>query len=131
LDYLYSIARVVGSRLCQRLCNRRIYSPASGDRRGGTAHSVDPRTKINLREQQLEYLMRLNSTMLIGLVLIVIGIIALAYQGITYTTREKILDVGPLEATAERQKTIPLPPIVGGAALAGGLLMILAGAKKS
>jgi hypothetical protein len=75
--------------------------------------------------------MRMNSTMLIGLVLIVIGIIALAYQGITYTTREKILDVGPLEATAEKQKTIPLPPIVGGAALAGGLLMILAGAKKS
>jgi hypothetical protein len=131
LDYLYSTARVVGSRLCQRLCNRRIYSPASGDRRGCTAHSVDPRTKINLREQQLEYLMRLNSTMLIGLVLIVIGIVALAYQGITYTTREKILDVGPLEATAERQKTIPLPPIVGGAALAGGLLMIVAGAKKS
>lgn len=67
--------------------------------------------------------MGMNQTMLIGLVLIVIGMIALAYQGITYTTREKILDVGPLEATAERQKTIPLPPIVGGAALAGGLLI--------
>jgi hypothetical protein len=76
--------------------------------------------------------MRMNSTMLmIGLVLMVIGVIALAYQGITYTTREKIFDVGPLEATAERQKTIPLPPIVGGAALAGGLLMIFVGAKKS
>jgi hypothetical protein len=44
---------------------------------------------------------------------------------------KKILDVGPLEATAERQKTIPLPPIVGGAALVGGLLMIFAGAKKT
>jgi hypothetical protein len=75
--------------------------------------------------------MRMNSTMLIGSVLIVIGVIALAYQGITYTSREKILDVGPLEATAERQKTIPLPPIVGGAALVGGLLMIFAGAKKT
>jgi hypothetical protein len=75
--------------------------------------------------------MRMNSTVLIGVVLIVMGVIALAYQGITYTSREKILDVGPLEATAEKQKTIPLPPIVGGAALAGGLLMVFAGAKKT
>jgi hypothetical protein len=71
--------------------------------------------------------MRMNSTMLIGLILIVLGVVGLAYQGITYTTREKILDVGPLEATA---KTIPLPPIVGGVALAAGLLMVVAGAKK-
>jgi hypothetical protein len=75
--------------------------------------------------------MRMNSTMLIGVVLIVIGVIALAYQGITYTSREKILDVGPIEATAEKQKTFPLPPIVGGAALVGGLLMIFVGAKKT
>ena len=75
--------------------------------------------------------MRMNSTVLIGVVLIVIGIIGLAYQGITYTSREKILDVGPIEATAEKQKTIPLPPIIGGVALAGGLLMVFAGAKKN
>ena len=55
--------------------------------------------------------MHMNSTMLIGVVLIVIGMIAVAYQGITYTSREKILDVGPIEATAEKQKTIPVPPI--------------------
>jgi hypothetical protein len=75
--------------------------------------------------------MRMNSTVLIGVILIIIGVIALAYQGITYTTREKIIDVGPLEATAERQKTIPLPPLVGGAAVAGGLLLVFAGAKKT
>jgi hypothetical protein len=75
--------------------------------------------------------MRMNSTVLIGVVLIVIGIIGLAYQGITYTSREKILDVGPIEATAEKQKTFPLPPIVGGAALVGGLLMVFAGARKT
>jgi hypothetical protein len=75
--------------------------------------------------------MRMNSTMLIGVVLIVIGMIGLAYQGITYTSREKILDVGPIEATAEKQKTIPVPPIIGGVALAGGLLMVFAGAKKN
>lgn len=74
--------------------------------------------------------MRMNSTMLIGLILIVLGVVGLAYQGITYTTREKILDVGPLEATAKKEKTIPLPPIVGGVALAAGLLMVVAGAKK-
>jgi hypothetical protein len=73
----------------------------------------------------------MNSTVLIGVVLIVIGIIGLAYQGITYTSREKILDVGPIEATAEKQKTFPLPPIVGGAALVGGLLMVFAGARKT
>ncbi len=75
--------------------------------------------------------MRMNSTMLIGVVLIVIGMIGLAYQGITYTSREKILDVGPIEATAEKQKTIPVPPILGGVALVGGLLMVFAGAKKN
>jgi hypothetical protein len=74
--------------------------------------------------------MRMNSTMLIGLILIVLGVVGLAYQGITYTTREKILDVGPLEATAKKEKTIPLPPIVGGVALAAGLLMVVGGAKK-
>jgi hypothetical protein len=121
----------MGLGIRQRLRYWRIHSPASGDRRRCTAYSINPRKKINLTERQLELLMRMNSTTLIGLVLIVIGIIALAYQGITYTTREKILDVGPLEATAERQKTIPLPPIVGGAALAGGLLMIFVGTKRT
>ena len=75
--------------------------------------------------------MRTNSMMIIGIVLVVLGVIALAYQGITYTKREKILDVGPVQATAEREKTIPLPPLVGGLALAGGIVLIFAGAKKS
>jgi hypothetical protein len=69
--------------------------------------------------------------MLIGIILIVFGIVALAYQGITYTTREKVLDIGPLEATAEKQKTIPLPPIVGGLALVGGIILVATGARKS
>jgi hypothetical protein len=66
----------------------------------------------------------------IGVVLIIIGVAALAYQGITYTSREKVLDVGPIEATAEKEKTIPIPPIIGGVALAGGLLMVFVGARK-
>jgi len=65
------------------------------------------------------------------MVLVVLGVLALAYQGITYTKREKILDVGPLQATAEREKTIPLPPLVGGLSLAGGIALLIIGAVKS
>ena len=68
---------------------------------------------------------------LIGIVLIVIGIIALAYQGITYTTREKVVDIGPIQMTADKTKTIPLPPIVGGITLVGGIILLVAGGKKS
>ncbi len=72
---------------------------------------------------------------IIGIILIVLGVISLAYQGFTYTTREKkkVLDLGPLQATAtvEREKTIPLPPILGIAALAGGVVLVIVGSKKS
>ena len=68
--------------------------------------------------------------MLIAIVLIILGVIALAYQGITYTTREKVLKIGPIEATRETEKTIPLPPVLGGAALAVGIVLLIMGAKK-
>jgi hypothetical protein len=67
----------------------------------------------------------MSAARVIGIVLIVAGVLALAYQGITYTTREKVLDVGPIEATAEDRETIPLPPIIGVAALAGGIVLLL------
>jgi len=67
---------------------------------------------------------------LIGVALVVLGVIALVYQGITYTAHEKVLKIGPLEATQEVKKTIPLPPILGGAALAGGILLIFIGARR-
>ena len=67
---------------------------------------------------------------ILGVVLIVLGVLALAYQRITYTTRETVLDVGPIEATAERQKTIPLPPILGGAAVAAGVVVLVVGSRK-
>jgi uncharacterized membrane protein len=69
--------------------------------------------------------------MFIGIALIVLGLIALVYQGITYTTREKVVDLGPLKITAEKEKTIPLPPILGGLALAGGIVLVVAAARKS
>jgi len=68
---------------------------------------------------------------LVGIALIVLGIVAFTYQGITYTTREKVIDVGPLKATVEKEKTIPLPPILGGLSLAAGVVLLIAGARKS
>ncbi len=67
---------------------------------------------------------------LLGFILIVVGIMAFAYQGITYTTRENVVDIGPLHMTAERNRTLPLPPVVGALALAGGIVALFAGGKK-
>ena len=72
----------------------------------------------------------MKTNMLIGIILIVIGIIAFAYQGITYTTREKVVDIGPIQVTADKTKTLPLPPIVGGIALVGGIVLLVMGSKK-
>ena len=67
---------------------------------------------------------------LVGLVLLVFGLAALAYQGITYTSRETVIDLGPIHATAEREKTLRLPPVVGIAAVAGGVVLLIAGMRK-
>ena len=72
----------------------------------------------------------MKPAMLVGIILIVLGIVALAYQGITYTTKEKIVDLGPIEATAEREKTIPMPPILGGLALIGGVILVAVGGRR-
>jgi len=72
----------------------------------------------------------MKTNTMIGVILIVIGIIAFAYQGITYTTREKVVDIGPIHMTAEKTKTIPLPPVVGGLALLGGIVLLVAGNKR-
>jgi hypothetical protein len=68
--------------------------------------------------------------MILGIVLIVLGVIALAYQGISYTSREKVVDIGPLKVEAQKEKTIPLPPILGGVAVAAGVILTIAGARR-
>jgi len=68
--------------------------------------------------------------LLAGIVLVVLGALALAYQGINYTHEEKVLDVGPIHATRETQDRIPLPPIIGGLALVGGIALLVAGARQ-
>jgi uncharacterized membrane protein YidH (DUF202 family) len=72
--------------------------------------------------------MRTNT--LIAVVLIAVGIIAFAYQGINFTTREKVVDLGPLQMSADRTRTLPLPPIVGAIALVGGIALLIMGRKK-
>lgn len=72
----------------------------------------------------------MNGTSLIGIALIVLGVIAFAYQGITYTTREKVIDIGPIQASVEKEKTVPLPPVLGALALAGGIVLLIAGTRQ-
>jgi len=72
----------------------------------------------------------MKSISLAGILLVVVGALALAYQGITYTHRENILDVGSFHATEDTQKRIPLPPIVGGLALLAGVCLLAAGARQ-
>jgi hypothetical protein len=67
---------------------------------------------------------------ILAIVLIVFGVIALAYGGITYTRKEKVLDIGPIEATAEHRETVPLPPVLGGVALAGGIVLLFVGGRR-
>ena len=71
----------------------------------------------------------MKGALIVGIALIALGIIALAYQGITYTTREKVIDIGPIKASVDKEKTIPLPPLLGGIALVGGVLLVAVSAR--
>jgi hypothetical protein len=68
--------------------------------------------------------------MILGIVLIILGAIGLGVQGITYTTREKVVDVAGIQISAETQKTVPVPLIAGGAALAAGIAVVVVASRK-
>jgi hypothetical protein len=72
----------------------------------------------------------MKSSMLLGIILVIVGVIALGYQGITYTTQKKVVDLGPIHATKEEHHTIPLPPVIGVIALVGGIAVMVAGERK-
>ncbi len=72
----------------------------------------------------------MKPTTLFAIILIALGVVALGYEGITYTTKEKVIDIGPLKVTEEKTKTFPLPPIVGAIALVGGIVLLVAGNRK-
>lgn len=65
----------------------------------------------------------------VGFILIALGVAALAYQGFTYTTREKVIDLGPLQVNADKTHSVPLPPILGALAIAGGVVVLVVGKK--
>ena len=67
---------------------------------------------------------------LVGVLLIALGVAALGYQAITYTSRETVVDAGPLQVTADRQRTVQLPPVLGIVAVAGGVVLLIVGARR-
>lgn len=73
----------------------------------------------------------MRATVIVGIILIVAGALALAYQGISYTREREVLDVGPISATAETRETIPIPPVLGGLAIAAGVVLILVGRRRA
>jgi hypothetical protein len=72
----------------------------------------------------------MKSITMLGILLAVLGVLALVYQGFSYTRQEKIVDIGPIHATADKQEHVPLPPIVGGLALVSGAILLIMGAKQ-
>ena len=72
----------------------------------------------------------MKTATILGIALIMLGVVAFAYQGITYTTREKVIDLGPLQATVDTKQTIPLTPFVGGLALVGGIALLIVGGRR-
>lgn len=71
----------------------------------------------------------MKPTTWIGIVLVVLGVLSLAYQGINYNRQESVVNVGPVHLTTETHERIPLPPILGGLALAGGVVVLVAGTR--
>ncbi len=68
---------------------------------------------------------------IVGILLIILGVIAFAYQGFTYTTTEKAIDLGPIQVTAEKTHTFPLPPVVGAIAIVGGIFLLATSGRKA
>jgi uncharacterized membrane protein HdeD (DUF308 family) len=66
----------------------------------------------------------------LGVILIIIGVVALAYQGISYTKKDKVVDLGPLKVETEKKETIPLPPVLGVVAVVGGIVLIAVSARR-
>ena len=72
----------------------------------------------------------MKPVVVIGIILIVLGVVALVWQGISYTTTERVVDLGPLKVDAKKERTIPLPPILGVIALAGGIVLVAVGSRR-
>jgi hypothetical protein len=73
----------------------------------------------------------MKSMTVLGILVVVLGVLALVYQGFSYTRRENVLDIGPIHATADRREHVPLPPIIGGVALVAGAVLLAMGARQT
>ncbi len=72
----------------------------------------------------------MSPRVMVAVLLIVVGVLGLAYQGFTYTTRERVVDAGPLKVDVDKKHTVPIAPIVGGVALAGGFVLLVMSRKS-
>lgn len=72
----------------------------------------------------------MRPVVILGIALIILGVVALASQGISYTTREKVIDIGPIQATADKRHTLFVPPLIGALILAGGIVLVIAGSGQ-
>jgi uncharacterized membrane protein YidH (DUF202 family) len=68
---------------------------------------------------------------IVGVVLIVLGVLGLALGGFSFTRKEKVLDLGPIEASADKKESVAIPPILGALAVVGGIVLVAAGAKRA
>ena len=68
---------------------------------------------------------------IVGLVLIVLGVLGFALGGFSFTRKDKVLDVGPIEATADKKESVPIPPVLAGLALVGGVVLLVAGSRRA
>jgi len=72
----------------------------------------------------------MRTALIAGIILVALGALMLAYQGFTYTSRKKVVDIGPIQATAKHEKTVDLPPVLGATVLVGGVVLLVLGARK-
>jgi hypothetical protein len=93
-------------------------------------HKLKKRAPNLTRNKTTQEHSTMNGKIILAIVLIGLGIVSLAYQGFTYTTKEKVVDFGPIQATADKKHTLPLPPILGGILLVGGIA-VLVSAKRT
>jgi hypothetical protein len=127
LDYFCGSACFVGSRTGHVLHHGRFHTHLAGF---GDHHILDPSDSGPKDDFLTEENNQMKSISLVGILLAVLGVFALVYQGFSYTRQEKVLDVGPIHATRDETTHVPLPPIFGGLALLGGAALLIMGAKQ-
>ena len=73
----------------------------------------------------------MKPSLLVGIALIVLGVIGLALGGFSFTRKEKVVDLGPIEATADKKESVPIPPLLGALAIVGGVVIVAASARRT